>query len=180
MGTVQSKDDTQPKNKISSRGEQGPKGEQGPRGEQGPKGDKGPKGDPGVIDTSKTLWCADGFLCKSPDNARSIEWGVHTLNMDTDKVIRHYNKGTVDHRDMGFATANVYATNSVVIGEGRASCLHLGSHKICSDGGTLLTIKGQGGNAVNFDIYTDGRHSSFRTFNTNDDGSLRERWQGYA
>jgi hypothetical protein len=168
------------------QGIQGPKGDQGiqgPKGDQGiqgPKGDKGDKGADGTSDPTKTLWCADGILCKAPVNAKSIEWGVHVLQMDQDKVIRHYNKGTTDHKDMGFATDNIYASKFLKVGTGKDACLHLGGHSICSDGGAHLTIKGMNGTGVDFRIYTDNEHSSFMTTNTNSDKTLRTRWQGYA
>lgn len=152
----------------------GEKGEQGVQGIPGEKGEQGIQGVPGVVDTTKTLWCADGEICKAPDNAKSIQWGIHNLSMDSDGVIRHLNlSGT--HKGTGIATEAVYATNKVVIGEGRASCLNIGSHSICSDGSALLTIRGLGGSGAAFDI-NSGDHSSFRT--STQDG--REKWQGYA
>jgi len=126
---------------------------------------------------SGTIWCANGD-CITPSGNKKLKWGNHILNMDADKVLRHYNTQG-NHLGMGFATENMYATKSLKIGEGKASCLYLGSHEICSDGGSILRIKKSGVNKY-FDIYSDPRHSSFRTFNTNDDNSERERWQGYA
>ena len=124
-----------------------------------------------------TMWCANGD-CITPSNNKKLKWGEHVLRMDSDKVIRHVNLQD-NHSGMGFATENMYATKSLKIGEGKNACLYLGSHEICSDGGNLLRIKKSGENKY-FDIYSDQRHSSFRTFNTNNDGSERESWQGYA
>jgi hypothetical protein len=126
-----------------------------------------------------TIWCANGDCITPSGNTNTkLKWGEHILKMDTDKVIRHVNLQD-NHSGMGFATENMYATKSLKIGEGKSACLYLGSHEICSDGGNLLSIKKSGQNKY-FDIYSDTTHSSFRTFNTNTNGSERERWQGYA
>lgn len=57
------------------QGPQGPIGPVGPPGAQGPqgvKGDAGPPGPPGRsgqnFDKTKTLWCADGTVCKTPNS----------------------------------------------------------------------------------------------------------------
>jgi hypothetical protein len=155
-------------------GPEGPQGPQGITGPQGPEGPQGPQGPEGVVDTSKTLWCVDGVLCNAPPEARTIQWGVHALNMDSDKVIRHYNIGTTDHSEMGFATNNVYATKTVVVGDGKPACITVGNHSICSDG-RLLSIRGNNGTGRPFDIVS-GSHSAFRTFNE----AGGDKWQGYA
>lgn len=56
------------------QGPQGPIGPVGPQGTQGPqgvKGDTGPVGPTGAtgknFDKTKTLWCADGLLCNTPN-----------------------------------------------------------------------------------------------------------------
>ena len=53
------------------QGPLGPIGPQGLQGSQGVKGDVGPTGPPGPkgkdYDKTKTLWCADGSLCKTPN-----------------------------------------------------------------------------------------------------------------
>jgi hypothetical protein len=56
------------------QGPQGPLGPVGPQGTQGPqgvKGDTGPRGPAGPsgknFDKTKTLWCADGLLCNTPN-----------------------------------------------------------------------------------------------------------------
>lgn len=50
----------------------GPIGPQGPQGPQGVKGDVGPTGPAGPagkdFDKTRTLWCADGQLCQTPNN----------------------------------------------------------------------------------------------------------------
>jgi len=46
----------------------GPQGTQGPQGVKGDTGPQGPAGPPGKnFDKTKTLWCADGLLCSTPN-----------------------------------------------------------------------------------------------------------------
>jgi hypothetical protein len=59
-----------PQGVIGPQGPIGPVGPQGFQGPQGIKGDVGPQGPTGPkgqdYDKTKTLWCADGTLCKTP------------------------------------------------------------------------------------------------------------------
>jgi hypothetical protein len=59
----------------------GPAGPQGPQGSQGVRGDTGPRGPPGPkgenFDKTKTMWCADGTLCQTPNSY----FGTHNTGM---------------------------------------------------------------------------------------------------
>lgn len=55
-----------PQGLAGPAGPQGPQGPQGVRGDTGQRGPAGPKGE--NFDKTKTLWCADGTLCQTPNS----------------------------------------------------------------------------------------------------------------
>lgn len=164
-----------PQGKQGLPGPQGPPGIQGPpglQGEPGKQGEQGPPGADGVVDMSKTLWCADGSICEAPKDSRTLKWGMHILKMDDDKVIRHYDND-MSSSGIGLATDNVWV-NNLYVKPKQPACMTLGSHQICSDGGPTLTFRGINGTGKAFEIHSSD-HSSFRTFNAQNVG----KWQGY-
>ena len=96
-----------PKGSLGPQGPQGPPGSSGEKGSPGepgpvgPEGPVGPKGDPGKdIDTSRTLWCADGGLCETPNkfigikdddlwlgNNQENSWVLRAPSKETDNML---------------------------------------------------------------------------------------------
>ncbi|NBP15104.1 hypothetical protein EBU95_12010, partial [bacterium] len=60
---------------------------------QGPKGADGNIGDAGALksnlfDQARTMWCADGDLCKVPTGKKGIDWGYGTSKIIDDGQLR--------------------------------------------------------------------------------------------
>jgi hypothetical protein len=64
---------------VGAKGDKGDRGEKGDKGDKGDRGDQGAAGIPGQVSyddmKTKSMWCADGELCKIPAGKKGIDWG---------------------------------------------------------------------------------------------------------
>ena len=126
---------------------------------QGPRGADGNIGDAGALksnlfDQGRTLWCADGELCKIPKDKKGIDiGGGWTISGGTDFIIE---KTRSDGSKAQFRLNGGGNDDAAVSGKLEAKSIKLGPWNIFAEGnndGALVFQKG--GGTKHFKIHTD-------------------------